>query len=132
MGGSKNRIGPPGAKEKNMDEKKYLTETVHLSRGVILFGKRHKTVVLRESVTMDTFEVERKCEGKGVAYCSVALLGEAIVEFGTVNDLGEFTARIPKEEIDMDLLGQLNDEDLERLYQARDYLKKKPRWLRDD
>jgi hypothetical protein len=109
-----------------------LTETVNLVVGVPFEGKMHRAVVIRAAKTRDSFEVEAEAPGKGITYTSVASLVKAIVKFGTVDKNGEFISEIPREKVDVVLLGELYDEDLGRLYDAREYLKKKHNWQRTD
>jgi phage FluMu protein gp41 len=107
-----------------------LTEKIHLLEGISIGGQRYKTVVLRAPIVKDSLEIEKETDGKGVVYISLLLLSKSIIEVGNTDASGELSAIVPKEKITVEALGTLNEEDLERMQQARDYLKKKLHWQR--
>jgi hypothetical protein len=109
-----------------------LTETVYLSEGILVEGQRHKAVVLRAPIVRDSLEIEKESEGKGVVYISLSLLSKSILKIGTTGKDGGFTQEVPREKITVDALGSMNEEDLERLQNAREYLKKKIHWQKAD
>lgn len=95
-----------------------LIEKVRLLDGVEFDGKHHKDVVVRTPLVKDALEAEKESDGKSALHLSLSLLKNRIESFGS----------IPKEKITTDLLGNLSDEDFERLQVAIEYLKKKAHW----
>jgi hypothetical protein len=100
----------------------YLTEKVHLVRGILYKEKRIRDLVVREPMVVDALNAEKKSDGKSALMLSLNLMAERIDSIGDV----------PKEEITGDLLSGLIDDDFERISEAIDYLKKKARWQNDD
>jgi hypothetical protein len=100
----------------------YLTEKVHLVRGILYKEKRIRDLVVREPMVADALNAEKKSDGKSALMLSLNLMAERIDSIGDV----------PKEEITGDLLSGLIDDDFERISEAIDYLKKKARWQNDD
>jgi phage FluMu protein gp41 len=109
-----------------------LTEIVHLTEGIAIDGRRFKAVLLRAPMVKDSLDVEKESEHKGILYTSIALIIKSIVEVGAMDKAGTWSEKVPMEKVTVDAVGTLNEEDLERLQVARDFLKKKHTWQRTD
>jgi len=109
-----------------------LTEIVHLSEGFAIKGRRFKTAVIRAPIVADSLDVEKESERKGILYTSISLIIKSIIKVGDMDKTGNWTELVPWEEITVEAVGTLNEDDLERLQVARDFLKKKQSWQRTD
>jgi hypothetical protein len=103
-----------------------MTETVPLSEGIEIKGKKYFQAVLRPPTIKDNLDAEKTGQGKGALYLSMCLLINMTVELR--EDDTETAAVIPRKELCVDLFMQLNEVDFERLQEAREYLKKKVSW----